>query len=132
MRPVCWSVVTVLLTAGCTAGGSNADQAASSTASTTSSSYSATSGKAFAPVDTIIVTGGDSVIHTGGDLKLDSVIHTGGDLKAYLTAAGDDVITNGKGKVNCQYSVQWAQPPGGKQPHAIVACQQRRGPPVRK
>lgn len=127
MRPVCWSIVTVLVTAGCTAGGSNADQAASSTASTTSASYSATSGKALAPVDTIIVTGGDAVTHSGYALKLDSVIHTGGDSKAYLTAAGDDVVVNGKSSVKCEFSVEWIQPTGGKRAHAVVGCEPQKG-----
>lgn len=119
MTRMCWSILVLPLIIGCAK--SSGDDAASSTASTTSSSYpSVGSFKA----DTITVTSTDSVVHTGGDirrLQLDSVIHTGGDVKAYLTAAGDDVMVNGSQKKKCESDIVWIQPVG-KRAHGVLSC----------
>ena len=119
-----YAVICVSLV-GCSGAPASSDTA-SATATTGSSSYAMTSASSTPKTrDAITVSATDSVIHTGGDMKLrlDSVIHTGGDVRTYLTAAGDDVMVGGSSAVKCQYSVEWTQPTGGgKRRDATVAC----------
>ena len=118
MTRICWSILVLPLIIGCQ--NSNADATASGTSSSTYPSLGGGSRKG----DTITVSATDSVVHTGGDsrrLQLDSVIHTGGDSKAYLTAAGDDVMVNGSQVKRCQYDIVWIQPVG-KSAHGVVSC----------